>query len=301
MLFLTYEDLHEDLPAAVRLIACFTGLAAGDAEAQALAVRQSSIDFMRQHPTKRVAPPACAPLRSLARGRCLHPRLEPAAAAAAVTCTRSTARLPRLSTTCYRFDEHMLKRGINLRSGRPADSGLEGPTTSGSKVGGGGGAACRAPRVRACLALDRRTAWQQTVAFCPRAFPITSPTRCGWASWEPTDRSWGRLRWRPSKPRWGGRRLLVGPAGTHDVRGCPCRPGRVGARPWRAAVPGPNRCRLQSNLPACLQWTEVMQPVCGCATYDEMRRQLNQELGRPFCRQPAAAAALEHAPSCPGS
>ena len=52
MLLLFYEDLHADLAAAVKLIADFTGVAAGDAEAQAIACRQASIEHMRQFPSK---------------------------------------------------------------------------------------------------------------------------------------------------------------------------------------------------------------------------------------------------------
>lgn len=52
VLWLHYEDLHEDLPAAVRLVAEHIGVGAGDAELQAIAVEQGSIEFMRAHPTK---------------------------------------------------------------------------------------------------------------------------------------------------------------------------------------------------------------------------------------------------------
>lgn len=51
VLWVHYEDLHEDLAAGVKLIAEFLGLGAGDAELQALAVHQAGIDFMKQHPT----------------------------------------------------------------------------------------------------------------------------------------------------------------------------------------------------------------------------------------------------------
>lgn len=52
VLWLHYEDLHEDLAAGVALIARFLGLGADDDELQALAVQQASLDFMRAHPTK---------------------------------------------------------------------------------------------------------------------------------------------------------------------------------------------------------------------------------------------------------
>lgn len=51
MLWIHYEDLHEDLPAAVGLVARFLGIGADDPQLQALAVQQAHIDFMRQHPT----------------------------------------------------------------------------------------------------------------------------------------------------------------------------------------------------------------------------------------------------------
>lgn len=52
VLWLHYEDLHEDRAAGVKLIADFLGVGAGDAELQAIAVEQSSIDFMKAHLTK---------------------------------------------------------------------------------------------------------------------------------------------------------------------------------------------------------------------------------------------------------
>lgn len=30
------------------------------------------------------------------------------------------------------------------------------------------------------------------------------------------------------------------------------------------------------------KWQEVMAPVSGCSTYQEMRHSINRELGRPF-------------------
>ncbi|KAI7840353.1 hypothetical protein COHA_005899 [Chlorella ohadii] len=99
VLWLHYEDLHEDLPAVVRLIAQHLGIGADDAgklfvlpdtcirlfgtELQALAVQQGSIEFMRRFPEK--------------------------------------------------YDEHMLKAALNVNMGRPADAGMQG-TASGSKV-----------------------------------------------------------------------------------------------------------------------------------------------------------------------
>ncbi|KAI8462815.1 MAG: P-loop containing nucleoside triphosphate hydrolase protein [Monoraphidium minutum] len=51
VLWLHYEDLHEDLPACVDLIADFLGFG-GDAEAKAVALQQAHIDHMKLHPTK---------------------------------------------------------------------------------------------------------------------------------------------------------------------------------------------------------------------------------------------------------
>lgn len=52
VLWLHYEDLHGDLPAAVALIADFLGVGSGDTKLQCLAVEQSSIEAMRQFPEK---------------------------------------------------------------------------------------------------------------------------------------------------------------------------------------------------------------------------------------------------------
>lgn len=52
VLWLHYEDLAEDLPAAIRLIAEFLGIGADDPELQALAVQQASLESMKAHPTK---------------------------------------------------------------------------------------------------------------------------------------------------------------------------------------------------------------------------------------------------------
>ncbi|KAL4858057.1 Estrogen sulfotransferase [Chlorella vulgaris] len=52
VLWLHYEDLHQDLPAAVKLIAEFLGLGADNPELQALTVERSSIGYMKQFPEK---------------------------------------------------------------------------------------------------------------------------------------------------------------------------------------------------------------------------------------------------------
>lgn len=52
VLWLFYEDIVADLPAAVNLIADFLNLAVEDAELRGLAAQQASMEHMRQHPTK---------------------------------------------------------------------------------------------------------------------------------------------------------------------------------------------------------------------------------------------------------
>lgn len=134
VLWLHYEDLQADLPAAVALIARFLQLGQDDPELQALAVQQAGIEAMKQHPTK--------------------------------------------------YDEHMLKAARNKACGRPAGAGL----TRGSS----------------------------------------------------------------GKVRLGG--------------------------------PGGNREQLSPELRAAIlqRWTDVMLPATGYASYGEMRRGINAELGRPF-------------------
>ncbi|PRW56116.1 sulfotransferase isoform A [Chlorella sorokiniana] len=145
VLWLHYEDLHEDLPAAVRLLAGFLGIGACDAELQALAVQQGSIDFMKQFPEK--------------------------------------------------YDEHMLKAAMNVNMGRPPDAGMQ-RAESGSKV----------------------------------------------------------------------------------------REGRVGS----------NSKQLGEAARAAIhaKWQEVMAPVTGCSSYQEMRRSINRELRRPFLYDGSSAVRL---------
>lgn len=52
----------------------------------------------------------------------------------------------------------------------------------------------------------------------------------------------------------------------------------------REGVLGANRAELSPQVKAALQqrWTDYMLPRTGYATYEEMRRGINQELGRPF-------------------
>ncbi|GAB4820629.1 hypothetical protein N2152v2_007675 [Parachlorella kessleri] len=52
VLWIHYEDLHEDLPACVKLLADFLQIGHDDPELQQLAVEQASIEHMRKHPTK---------------------------------------------------------------------------------------------------------------------------------------------------------------------------------------------------------------------------------------------------------
>eukprot|EP00803_Ostreobium_quekettii_P004891 evm.model.scf_1234.2 EVM.evm.TU.scf_1234.2 scf_1234:18061-21021(-) len=52
VLWLHYDDLWEDLPECVRLIADFMGLGAGDAELLDIATKQASFEFMKQHANK---------------------------------------------------------------------------------------------------------------------------------------------------------------------------------------------------------------------------------------------------------
>jgi hypothetical protein len=52
VLWLHYEDLIDNLPAAVALIAEFIGVGQNDADLQALACRQASLQHMQAHPTK---------------------------------------------------------------------------------------------------------------------------------------------------------------------------------------------------------------------------------------------------------
>lgn len=55
LLWLHYEDLQEDLPAAVSLIAEFLGIGQHDPALQALAVERSTIGWMKRFPEKWVA------------------------------------------------------------------------------------------------------------------------------------------------------------------------------------------------------------------------------------------------------
>ncbi len=48
MLWIHYEDLHEDLPACVKLLADFLQIGHDDPELQQLAVEQASIEHMRK-------------------------------------------------------------------------------------------------------------------------------------------------------------------------------------------------------------------------------------------------------------
>ena len=52
MLWLFYEDIVQDLPAAVALIANFLQLGVDDPQLQALAAEQATIEHMKQHPPK---------------------------------------------------------------------------------------------------------------------------------------------------------------------------------------------------------------------------------------------------------
>ncbi|EFN58781.1 hypothetical protein CHLNCDRAFT_59577 [Chlorella variabilis] len=133
LLWLHYEDLQEDLPAAVSLIAEFLGIGQHDPALQALAVERSTIGWMKRFPEK--------------------------------------------------YDEHMLKLARNEACGRPREAGL-------------------------------RT---------------------------------GKVR-----------------------------EGRVGR----------NKEELTPELRQAIQerWDDTMLPVTGYATYEEMRRGINRELGRPFSR-----------------
>lgn len=49
VLWLHYDDLHENLAACVKLIAEFIGVGADDEDLQQLVVKQASLDFMMQH------------------------------------------------------------------------------------------------------------------------------------------------------------------------------------------------------------------------------------------------------------
>lgn len=47
---------------------------------------------------------------------------------------------------------------------------------------------------------------------------------------------------------------------------------------------GANSKELSAAARAAIQrrWEEVMLPATGCATYQQLRQQINAELGRPF-------------------
>ncbi|PSC71632.1 sulfotransferase [Micractinium conductrix] len=131
VLWLHYEDLHADRHAAVRLIADFLGIGVDDAELQAIAVEQSSIEFMKAHPTKydehmlkaavngRSGRPADAGMGSggkVREGRLgankqqLTPELE-----AALQQRWTEYMLPRTGYGSYAD----MRRGINSELGRP--------------------------------------------------------------------------------------------------------------------------------------------------------------------------------------
>lgn len=49
---------------------------------------------------------------------------------------------------------------------------------------------------------------------------------------------------------------------------------------------GANKQQLSPELHAAIEyrWREVLLPATGYASYEEMRRGVNRELGRPFCK-----------------
>jgi hypothetical protein len=62
------------------------------------------------------------------------------------------------------------------------------------------------------------------------------------------------------------------------------RDAGLGTGKVRQGAAGRNKEALTPELRQAIQerWDDTMRPVCGYASYEEMRRGVNRELGRPF-------------------